>query len=117
VFLLCFSIISKASFENVLTKWAPEVRHHCPQAPILLVGTKVDLREDPGNVQMLKAKGQDPVTYEQGLNLAKQIQAVKYMECSALTQKGLKNVFDEAIRAVLQPRNHKKQSKKGCSIL
>lgn len=41
-----------------------------------------------------------PISYPQGVSMQKDINAVKYLECSALTQKGLKNVFDEAIRAV-----------------
>jgi Ras-related C3 botulinum toxin substrate 1 len=48
--------------------------------------------------------------------MMKEINAVKYLECSALTQKGLKNVFDEAIRAVLVPPEVKKKSKK-CMVL
>lgn len=41
-----------------------------------------------------------PIQYSQGSAMSKDIGAVKYLECSALTQKGLKTVFDEAIRAV-----------------
>ena len=41
-----------------------------------------------------------PIQYSQGVGMARDIGAVKYLECSALTQKGLKTVFDEAIRAV-----------------
>lgn len=41
-----------------------------------------------------------PIQYAQGVAMSKDIGAVKYLECSALTQKGLKTVFDEAIRAV-----------------
>ena len=41
-----------------------------------------------------------PIQYSQGVAMAKDIGAVKYLECSALPQKGLKTVFDEAIRAV-----------------
>ena len=46
VFLVCFSLISPASFVNVAEKWVPEVEHHCPNTPIVLAGTKLDLRDD-----------------------------------------------------------------------
>ncbi|PRD27910.1 UNVERIFIED_CONTAM: Rac1 [Trichonephila clavipes] len=38
VFLICFSVVSPSSFENVTSKWYPEIKHHCPDAPIILVG-------------------------------------------------------------------------------
>lgn len=116
VFLICFSVISPASFENVRAKWYPEVSHHCPNVPIVLVGTKLDLREDADAIAKLKEKKLSPLTFPQGLQMAKEINAVKYLECSALTQKGLKNVFDEAIRAVLSPPKIVKK-RGGCMIL
>lgn len=116
VFLICFSIISPASFENVRAKWYPEVSHHCPNTPIILVGTKLDLREDSLTMQELQTKNLSPLTYPQGLQMAKEINAVKYLECSALTQKGLKTVFDDAIRAVLTPPSTKPKKAK-CMLL
>uniref|UniRef100_A0A8C6PZH3 small monomeric GTPase n=3 Tax=Nothobranchiidae TaxID=405002 RepID=A0A8C6PZH3_NOTFU len=116
VFLICFSLVSPASFENVRAKWYPEVRHHCPNTPIILVGTKLDLRDDKDTTEKLKEKKLSPITYPQGLAMAKEIGSVKYLECSALTQRGLKTVFDEAIRAVLCPPPVKKRGKK-CSLL
>ena len=65
MFLLCFSIISPASFENVSAKWYPEVSHHCPNTPIILVGTKLDLREDKDTIDRLREKGLAPITFEQ----------------------------------------------------
>jgi Ras-related C3 botulinum toxin substrate 1 len=47
VFLVCYSVVSPTSFENVQAKWIPELRHHAPNAPVILVGTKTDLRDDP----------------------------------------------------------------------
>lgn len=68
--------------------------------PIILVGTKLDLRDDVSTREGLRQKKQAPITHEQGVAVAKEIRAVKYLECSALTQRNLKSVFDEAIRYV-----------------
>ncbi|EPZ32306.1 hypothetical protein ROZALSC1DRAFT_27514 [Rozella allomycis CSF55] len=116
VFIICFSIVSPPSFENVRSKWYPEISHHAPHTPIILVGTKLDLREDKDTLEKLREKRTSPITYFQGDQLRKEIGAVKYLECSALTQKGLKQVFDEAIRAVLSPQP-KESRKKGCIML
>lgn len=38
VILMCFSIDSPDSLENIPEKWTPEVKHFCPNVPIILVG-------------------------------------------------------------------------------
>ena len=89
VFLVCFSVTSPASFENVKEKWFPEVHHHCPGVPCLIVGTQVDLRDDNAVLEKLGRQKQRPVAPEAGERLARELGAVKYVECSALTQKGV----------------------------
>ena len=59
---------------------------------------------------------QKPLSLEMGERLAKELRAVKYVECSALTQKGLKNVFDEAILQSLQPREEKIPKRECCLL-
>ncbi|KAM3596213.1 uncharacterized protein V6R79_010478 [Siganus canaliculatus] len=113
IFLVCFSVVSPSSFENVRKKWLPEISHHCPRTPFLLVGTHVDLRDDSNALEKLSKNKQRPLTHEDGEKLARELNAVKYMECSALTQRGLKNVFDEAARAALEHRD----TKKSCVLL
>lgn len=49
------------------------MRHHCPSTPIILVGTKLDLRDDKDTIERLKEKKLAPITYPQGLALAKEI--------------------------------------------
>ena len=95
VFLVCFSVTSPASFENVREKWFPEVHHHCPGVPCLIVGTQVDLRDDAGVRDKLAKQKMQPVQKADGERMAKDLGAVKYVECSALTQFKLKDVFDE----------------------
>jgi len=97
VFLVCFSVTSPASFENVREKWFPEVHHHCPGVPCLIVGTQVDLRDDPQVRDKLAKQRMTPVSKADGEKMARELGAVKYVECSALTQYKLKDVFDEVI--------------------
>ncbi|KAJ7921705.1 small GTPase Cdc42 [Mycena leptocephala] len=99
VFFICFQVTCPASFENVRDKWVPEVRHYCPDVPFLIVATQIDRRD--GSETLAREK-QRAVTTEEGERLAMELGAAKYVECSALTKKGLKNVFDEAIRATLK---------------
>ncbi|XP_015608938.1 ras-like GTP-binding protein RhoL isoform X2 [Cephus cinctus] len=102
-FLLCFSVSARSSYENVASKWYPEIKHHCPNVPIVLVGTKGDLRSE-GDL--------DIISLRECKKMQKKIKAFKYMECSAVKQEGLEDVFVEAIRAVLR----KPSSTKLCCI-
>ncbi|WAR28250.1 RAC2-like protein [Mya arenaria] len=68
------------------------------------LGTKIDLRENKEAIGQLAQQGLSPIKREQGIKLANKIRAFKYMECSALTQRGLKQVFEEAVRAVIHPQ-------------
>ena len=116
VFLLCFSLVNSNSFANVADKWSPEIDHHCPGVPKILVGTKLDLRDDPSEIEKLKQKNKTPISSQQGETMRKRVGAVAYLECSALTQVGLKDIFDEAIRIVLFPQPSKKK-KSSCMLL
>ena len=116
VFLVCFSLVLPSSFENIREKWIPEILQHGPKgAPFILVGTQMDLREDSNTINKLTKRKEKPIPKEMGERLAKQIHAAAYMECSALTQVGLKDVFDEAMMIALEPP--KKAKKKRCTIL
>jgi len=104
VFLICFSLFSPESFTNITNKWYKEITEHAPDVPIILVGTKLDLRSKPEATQSLKENNQSPITIEQGEALAKKMGAKKYLECSALTQEGLARVFEEAVKVILFPQ-------------
>ncbi|KAG4186638.1 hypothetical protein ERO13_A08G056700v2 [Gossypium hirsutum] len=117
VFILAFSLLSRPSYENVTKKWLPELKHYAPAVPIVLVGTKLDLRED--RQFRLDYPGASTISTEQGLELKRQIGALAYIECSSKTQQNVKAVFDGAIKVVVQPPKHKKQKKRPsvCRVL
>ncbi|KAL3655351.1 Rac-like GTP-binding protein arac8 [Castilleja foliolosa] len=135
VFVLAFSLVSRASYENVLKKvlrfsgistrfsrgiasqWIPELQHFAPGIPVILVGTKLDLREDKHYLS--DHPGLTPVTTAQGEELRKHIGAAYYIECSSKTQQNVKAVFDAAIKVVMKPpqkQMEKKKQRKGCLV-
>ena len=137
-----FNFYSVDSFENVRSKWYPEVRHHCPDVPIIIVGTKKDLRDavemkrgskdnfhKSGTLRkktLKKSSSIQSVDSAQGLQyvyeeMAKPLvndlyNVYKYVECSSKTGEGVRNVFEEAIRSVLNPAVPTEIKKRNCNI-
>ncbi|KZS91983.1 small GTPase CDC42 [Sistotremastrum niveocremeum HHB9708] len=101
VLLVCFSVISPISFDNVRDLWVPEIGHHCPDVPFFIVGTQVDQRGDTRVLEKLQRLRERPIPTDKGEKLASEVGALRYLECSALTQMGLNNVVEKALLAAL----------------
>ena len=85
-----------------ILQWVPEITRHCPKTPFLLVGLEIDLRDDPVIMERLSKVKQKPVTVDKAKQLAHELKAVKYVECSIFTRKGLNDVFHEATLVAIQ---------------
>lgn len=93
VILIGFAVDDPESLLNARTKWTEEALRYCPEAPIILVGLKQDLRKK-GSVDKF-------VTKEEAEQVARAIGAKRYMECSALDGTGVDDVFELATRTSL----------------
>ena len=96
-------------------QWYPEVAHFCEGTPLILVGTKTDLRRDEQTQRMLNAQGQTPVTFEQGAVVAKDIGA-RYIECSAKTGQGVQEVFTLALKESMRGKWGKIVKQRRCVV-
>ncbi|UJR38077.1 hypothetical protein I4U23_030758 [Adineta vaga] len=112
VILMCFSVDYPVSAGSIVEKWIPEVRHFCGKCPVILVACKIDLRTDSRTIEKLKTHGERPISTEVGKQLATQIKADTYMECSAKTREGVQELFIHAARLSFKKRNHYKKSHK-----
>ena len=116
VILMCFSIDSPESLAKVFEKWAPEVRYFCPDVPIILIGNKKDLRNDENVTRELSKMKQEPVKSEEGSLMCERIKAYAYMECSAKTKEGVRDVFTTAARAALTMTKERRNKRKCCIV-
>ncbi|NXH41822.1 RHOF protein, partial [Dicaeum eximium] len=120
VVLMCFDVTDSNSFDNILTKWYPEVNHFCKGVPVLLVGCKTDLRQDQEMLQKLKDGRMQPVSRQQGEAMARQVRAVSYMECSARYQDNVGNIFVTTCSAAISAtrrRQRKARPRRVCVFL
>lgn len=120
IFLVCFSVVMPESLKHVESQWVPEILHSVPHAPFILVATQTDLRDDEATRLKLQKRRQRPVSTEDGQRMARKLGADSYIECSALSRVGLKDVFDEALLSVLEPKHtkpEKKRRKHNCILL
>ena len=132
VILIVFSIDFPVSLANVqdkvssgchplscatadITQWYPEVAHFCEGTPLILVGTKTDLRRDEQTKRMLSAQGQTPITPEQGATVAREIGA-KYIECSAKMGTGVQDVFSLALKESMRGKWGKMVKQRRCVV-
>jgi len=118
VLLVCFSVANADSLTNVVDKWLPEVSHFCPGVPVVLVGTKKDLRTEPDAAAASRcASAETPVSTEQGQRVAALSRVHAYVECSARTREGVEKVFETAALAALRGHRPRSAWRSKCRIL
>nr|XP_056715072.1 rho-related GTP-binding protein RhoF [Euleptes europaea] len=119
VVLVCYDVMNPTSFDNVLIKWSHEVSHFCQGIPIVLVGCKTDLRKDREYLRKLRSAQQEPITYSQGEEARRQMNADVYLECSAKYRENIEDIFREAASIALNAMKKNKRQKKlrPCALL
>ena len=89
------------------TQWYPETRNFMPRVPFILVGLQTDLRNDTQTLEKLEKDKKKPVTQKEAMDMAKEIGAECYLECSPRLQVGLKEIFDQVLIVTSNPRKVK----------
>lgn len=125
--MLCYSVDSKDSLENVESKWVGEIADNCPGVKLVLVALKCDLREkggddedgDENTAPREIAANERPagplIEYDKGLEVAKRIGASRYLECSAMKNRGVNEAFTEAARVALSVKKEREEGK--CTVM
>ncbi|XP_019902513.1 rho-related GTP-binding protein RhoN isoform X1 [Esox lucius] len=131
--LICFDISRPETLDSVLKKsetlrdrqrhrerntWQGETQEFCPNAKVVLVGCKLDMRTDINVLRELSKLRLIPVTHEQGTSLARQICAVAYAECtSKYSENSVRDVFHittlTSVARIQRPQLKRGSSRRG----
>jgi len=112
--MLCFSIDSRDSLENAQTKWRQEITDNCGGIKLVLVALKCDLRAQQDDDDLQQS---DLISYNEGVAAAKQVGALRYLECSAKEDRGVREAFTEAARVALTaPSQGDEPEESSCTI-
>lgn len=122
--MLCFSVDSKDSLENVESKWVGEIAENCQGVKLVLVALKCDLREQgadedvPEGTEAGEPREKKPmIDYNQGLEVARRINALRYLECSAMRNRGVNEAFTEAARVALSVKSNGGEGDGKCDVM
>ncbi|TKA82280.1 GTP-binding protein RHO3 [Cryomyces minteri] len=116
--MLCFSVDSPDSLENVESKWVGEIAENCPGVKLVLVALKCDLRERHNDEDEQQLEGEKRlIDYKQGLAVAEKIRALRYLECSAMKNRGVNEAFTEAARVALSVKGAKQDKQSSCVVM
>lgn len=119
--MLCFSIDSKDSLENVESKWVGEIAENCQGVKLVLVALKCDLRQqnpdDEEGADGQPKEKKDLIDYNQGLEVARRINALRYLECSAMRNRGVNEAFTEAARVALSVKPNGASDGGKCDVM
>ncbi|NXP88069.1 RHOH protein, partial [Passerina amoena] len=94
VVLMCYSVANHNSFLNLRNKWISEIRSHLPRIPVLVVATQTDQRD-------MGPYSSSCISPIDGKRLAQDVRAKGYLECSALSNRGVQQVFEYAVRTAV----------------
>ncbi|NXG77866.1 RHOAB protein, partial [Baryphthengus martii] len=117
VILMCFSVDRPDSRQNILDFWVPEIKVFCPTVPIILVATKIELRDDEGTKKKRTTLGNEPINTTEGKALAASIGAYAYLECSAKTKEGVDTALKIISQCALNEKRKRKTHYRCCQVL
>ena len=113
--VLIFSVVKPESYGEISKELILNIEKYKTLSQIpsnILVGNHIKLRNHPEILNNLEEQGKQPITYEIGQQLVREIKAVKYLECSSFNGTGIENVFENAVWASIRDVEKKRPKDK-----